>query len=371
MSEFRSDPISGRQVIIAPQRSARPPAGGTGGGKDLQGREGRDPGPAYVESCPFCAGNEQMTPPETMALGRSAAVRDGRGWKVRVVPNRYPAVERSAQGQLTAESSFPSGYGAHEVLIETPVHNRHPGNFPPRQMELVIEALYRRGEALSRDPGLRYLQFYRNHRREAGASMEHPHSQLVALPFVPALLRRELERSQDLYLSEGGCPFCRLEEEENRFGQRIVAQNEGCSAFIPAAARSPFETWILPRRHRASFLETTVYERAALAAILEEVLGIMARALGDAPYNYYLRTAPLRSPPLPYYHWHLELLPRVGVTAGFEMGSGVYINEIAPEEAARFIREKGKREHEAAPRKDLLYSCTAQPPACGEPGRGL
>ena len=339
MSQFRSEPITGRQVIIAPQRSQRP--GGGGSGERYQ--EGVS-GPAYVESCPFCAGNEQMTPPELLALGRSGEAPDSRGWQVRVVPNRYPAVKRGARNTPLPGCVSPSGYGAHEVLIETPVHNRHPGSLPPRQMERVLEALHRRTEALSRDRGLRYLQFYRNYRGEAGASMEHPHSQLVALPFVPVLLCRELKRSQELYLSEGGCPFCRLEKKESRAGQRIIARNDGYSAFIPAAARSPFETWVLPRSHQAAFLETSALERAGLAAILEEVLGLIARALGDPPYNYFLHTAPLRSSPLPYYHWHIELIPRLSIAAGFEMGSGVYINEIAPEEAARFIREKGRGE---------------------------
>ena len=338
MSEFRRDPISGRRVIIAPQRSVRP-AVGSGGG------ERRRPRPAYVKDCPFCAGNEQMTPPEVLALGRGGAAPDRAGWKVRVVPNLYPAVA-AAPGGASPGRARASGYGVHEVLIETPAHNRQPGNFPPQQMALVVEACYRRGQALAENPALRYIQFYRNYRREAGASLEHPHSQLIALPFVPSELRRELERSQQHYLAGGCCPFCLVLEQENRLARRIVLQNDSFSAFIPYAARSPFETWVLPRRHRASFLESSVPERVSLAAVLEELLRMLAQALGDPPYNYYLHTAPLRSAPLPYYHWHLELHPRFGIAAGFELGSGVFINEIAPEEAARFIREKGKTDHE-------------------------
>ena len=192
----------------------------------------------------------------------------------------------------------------------------------------------------------------RNYRREAGASIEHPHSQLLALPFVPVVVRRELERSQSAYLAEGACPFCQLLEEERRLAQRIIVQSDTYSAFIPFAARSPFETWILPRRHAASFLETSVPERADLAEILEELLRLMEHALGDPPY----------------YHWHIELLPKVSIVAGFEMGSGVFINITKPEEAARFIREKGRADYEQSWREDLLYPCAAQSSTGREPG---
>lgn len=359
MSEFRCDPITGRQVIIAPQRSRRPAAAGS------VSEGGRAGSSAYEKSCPFCAGNEAMTPPELLALGGSSEAGDGGSWRVRVVPNRFPAVERTPKG-TPAEGTVSGGYGAHEVLIEIPEHNRQPGDFPPGQMEWVIEALHRRGRALAGDPGLRYLQFFRNYRSEAGASLEHPHSQIIALPFIPPRLRRELERSRNLYRDEGICPFCRLLEEESVLAERTIAGNGGYSALIPYAACSPYEVWILPRRHEASFLDTKAQERAELASFLEEVLRALACSLDDPPYNYYLHTAPLRSPLLPHYHWHLEIHPRVGINAGFEMGSGVYINEIAPEEAARFIREKGRGDYDERRRKDLLYTGAAQSPAGGE-----
>lgn len=311
-------------------------AAATGGGISCR------TGPARVADCPFCPGNERMTPPELLALGRGGAGTDAAGWRVRVVPNKYPAVELEPEPGLPPSADTPApGYGAHEVLIEIPEHNCHPGCFPPGQMALVMEACYRRGRALAGFPGLRYLQLYRNHRREAGASLEHPHSQLIALPFVPEAVRRELERSQGRYLDEGICPFCRLLEEERGAAPRVVAGNGSYSAFIPYAPGSPFEIWILPCHHRSSFLETSPRERGELADFLEKVLRMTGRALGDPPYNYYLHTAPLRCPPLPYYHWHIELHPRVNIAAGFEMGTGVFINNIAPEEAARFIREKG------------------------------
>ncbi len=363
MSEIRRDPISGRQVIIATERSRRPAAfAGNCYGADCYAAV-----PAYVESCPFCAGNEQMTPPELFALGRSTAAPDTAGWRVRVVPNKYPAVELGEKAEPDTGGGLIPGYGAHEVLVEIPEHNRHPGSFPPRQMDLVIEGYYRRGRVLADYRHLRYLQIFRNHRREAGASIEHPHSQLIALPFVPSAVRQELERAHRAYLAEGACPFCRLLDEERQFARRVVVQNDACTAFIPFAARSPFETWVLPQRHEASFFETGASEREGLAEILEELLRLFTHAIGDIPYNYYLHTAPLRSSPLPHYHWHIELLPKVSIAAGFEMGSGVYINVTRPEEAARFLREKGRGDH-GSWRKDLLRTCSAQSPACRQPG---
>ncbi|HOA34835.1 MAG TPA: DUF4921 family protein [Bacillota bacterium] len=363
MSEIRRDPISGRLVIFATERSKRPAAfAGKGGGAN-----GRAAVPAYLEGCPFCAGNERMTPPELLALGRSTAEPDTAGWRVRVVPNKYPAVMLEEKGTPDFRGALSPGYGAHELLIEIPEHNLQPGSFPPRQMELVVEAYYRRGRALANYRRLRYLQIFRNHRREAGASIEHPHSQLIALPFVPPAVRLELESAHQAYLAEGICPFCRMLEEERQFDGRVILNCGAYTAFIPFAARSPFETWILPRRHEASFFETAASERAELAEFLEELFRLYAHVLGDTPYNYYLHTAPLRSLPLPHYHWHIELIPRVSIAAGFEMGSGVYINVTRPEEAARFLREKGRAEHESW-RKDLLYTGLAQSPACRQPG---
>ena len=362
MPEIRRDPISGQLVIIAAERSRRPEA--------LAGAVG--PGrcgslPSYVENCPFCAGNERMTPRELLALGRGTAAADAAGWRVRVVPNKYPAVVPQQERERDFRAASQPACGAHEVIIESPEHNRHPGSLPPRQMELVLEAYWRRERALAQKRCLRYVQIFRNYRREAGASIEHPHSQLIALPFVPPAVRLEMESAHRAYLEEGSCPFCRMLEETNACGERVVLNGGAYTALIPYAARSPFETWILPRRHEASFFETAAAGRAELALFLGKLFRMLARALGDYPYNYYLHTAPLRSAPLPHYHWHLELIPRAGVEGGFEMSSGIYINTMRPEEAAAYLREKGRSEDESW-REDLFHPGPAQSPACGQPG---
>jgi UDPglucose--hexose-1-phosphate uridylyltransferase len=331
-------------------------------------------------------------------------VPDTAGWRVRVVPNKYPALEPQAPPpehpgeQQLHRKSFEThlrqdfnqqhlhqhphqyqsyrpaptetlfrarpGYGVHEVLIETPEHNRHPGALSQEQMELVVRSYSLRCSALADDPNLRFIQLFRNHGREAGASIEHPHSQLIALPFVPAQVRLELERAHAYYLEHEDCPYCRLLAEERRGGARLIAENEFCSAYMPYASRYPFETLIVPRRHQSSFLEASEAELSGLAAIMGDVLGRLARALDDPSYNYYLHGAPLRLRELPHYHWHLELVPKLTTTAGFEMGSGVFINVTLPEEAARFLREKGGIENEAW-RKDLLCPGPAQSPTRG------
>lgn len=372
MPEFRQDFISGQWVIIATGRARRPEnyACKETGDTDC------DQLPRYVESCPFCAGNESQTPDEVMALGRAEGrPPDSEGWRTRVVPNKFPALHREPEriapdrkqtrgNDNNTLYNAMSGYGVHEVLVENPEHNRHPGNLAEDQMELVVESYYLSCTRLSRDHNLRFIQLFRNHGRAAGATIEHPHSQLVALPFVPVLVEHELRRAHDYYLSGEACSYCHLLEEERSGGSRIVAENGSFTAFMPFASRYPFETWILPRHHRSSFLDTTREERSALAGILGEVLRLLACGLGRPPYNYYLHSAPLRTGELPHYHWHLEIIPKLSIAAGFEMGTGVYINVTRPEEAAHFIREKRKTANETW-QKDLLCPGTAQSPARG------
>lgn len=372
MPEFRQDLISGQWVIIATDRAKRPETFACKGAKEID----RAALPAYKKNCPLCPGNEVMTPPEVLVLtGAAGAHRapGSAGWRVRVVRNKFPALEpeEKAEGK---PSAFPRpdeayravpGYGIHEVIVETPEHNRHPAVWAPEQMALVTEAYYQRLAALEEFPRLRYIQLFRNHGPEAGASIEHPHSQLLALPFVPERAGRELERAHRYYLEHERCPYCLLLEQEGRLNKRIVAENELFTAFMPYASRFPFETWLMPRLHQASFLEQGRAERAAFAALLGEILSRLARALDDPPYNYYLHSAPVRSSELPHFHWHLELVPKLTTAAGFEMGSDVFINTTLPEEAAAFIRDKGRLNNESW-KKDLLCNGSAQSSTSGQ-----
>ncbi len=354
MPEFRRDPISGRWVIIATGRAGRPgrPEGFTSIGDARRvvnsNRAGR---------CPFCPGNEAMTPPEVLALGRENHGPNMKGWAVRVVPNKFPAVElqqesrRSCRSQNANIAQARPGYGVHEVLIETPAHHCHPGALGQSQMRLVVEAYLRRYSDLTRDESLHFIQIFRNHGREAGASIEHPHSQLIALPFIPIKVQQEIEGAHRYYLQYGNCPYCRILETELGSGRRLIATNEAFVAYIPFAARLPFETWIVPRRHQSSFGEMLSPETDCLAEILNRVLNLFIRALDNPPYHYYLHGAPPRAVGLPHYHWHLELIPKLTTVAGFEMGSGVFINTTLPEKAAQYLCEVGEKNIE---RPDLL-----------------
>ena len=404
MPEFRRDFLSGDWVIIATGRARRP--------ETFARQDGVEPAsaalPARDPSCPFCPGNEAMTPAEVLALGRdpSKAAPDTPGWRVRVVANKYPALEpvagleekikeegagRPVAGDLAGHladrasgspgssagfaappppasllESLP-GMGRHEVLIESPLHNRQPADFSLEDLALVLEMYHRRCSALAADENWQYIQLFRNRGRAAGASIVHPHSQLIALPFVPDPVRRELERARRYYRATGSCPYCALLARERAAAARIVAENEYFTAFMPYASHFPFEMRLLPRRHQSSFLETSAVERRALAALLGEVLKGLAQALDDPPYNYYLRSAPLRSGPLPAYHWRLELIPRLATPGGFELSTGIYINVTLPEEAARFIREKGgTANHDRSREQSLFYPGLAQSPACGQ-----
>ncbi len=363
MPEFRQDLTSGQWVIIATDRAKRPE---TFAGKKAQPEARLEP-PSHKENCPFCMGNETMTPPEVMALGRDNGAPDTPGWRVRVVPNKFPAVEPKGAPeaeQRPGEAIFRdmSGYGVHEVLVETPEHNRHPGALDQEQMELVVESYYQRCLFMSRDRNLRFAQVFRNHGREAGASIEHPHSQLIALPIVPPVVKQELQRSYNYYLNTEGCPYCHALAEEMEYGNRLVADNRFFSAYVPYAARLPFEIWIIPKQHQSSFLEVNEQEIPGLASIMGTVLGRLSKALKDPPYNYYLHSAPLRAAGLPHYHWHIVIIPKLTTVAGFEMGSGVYINVTVPEQAAEYLREKGGKADDAWS-KNLFCSGRTQSPA--------
>ncbi len=341
MPEYRQDIITGRWVIMATERARRPETFSRYG-KQAEEKKKAEEVPEYLEECPFCTGNEALTPSEVVSW-RDKGQADTPGWQVRVVPNKYPAVEMRGRPEVNIrENIYPEmpGYGSHEVIIETPRHNCHPGFLSPGQMEQVVEAYLHRLKQLSANTVLKYVQVFRNHLREAGASVEHPHTQLLGLPFVPAALTRELDGSYQHYLREETCPYCLMLKEESRFGERMIFENENMAALMPYASRHPFETWVLPRRHRSSLNEISGGEKSDLAEAINQVLKLLSVGLDFPPYNMYLHTAPLRVQELPFYHWHLVILPRTTAPAGFEMGSEVFINTTVPEHAARFLREE-------------------------------
>lgn len=329
MPQLRKDPVLGRWVIISTERGKRPT-------DFAQAREEKKGG-----FCPFDYGNEDKTPPEVMAYRKEGTEPDTPGWDVRVVPNKFPALAIEGELDRAGEGMYDkmNGVGAHEVIIETPDHDADFADLPVEHVALVVKAGQQRMLDLQGDSRFRYIQLFRNRGNAAGASLEHPHSQLIALPILPKRLTEELAGSKKYYGYKERCVFCDIVAQEVWTKTRIVCENEDFIAVVPFAARFPFEVWILPRKHDPSFEVMEDSERMAYAAILKETLTRINVALGDPPYNSIIHTSPSGESDLPYYHWHMEIMPKLTKVAGFEWGSGFYINPTPPEDAARYLRE--------------------------------
>jgi len=328
--ELRKDAVTRRWVIIATERAARP--------SDFPVLP---PEPDTSATCPFCEGREAKTPPEIVAMRRSGGAADGPGWQVRVVPNKYPALRIEGSTEVTTNGMFETmgGVGAHEVIIETPRHLEHPGVMAPGQLASVLWMYRERYRDLDRDERFRYLLLFRNHGRSAGASLAHPHSQLIALPIVPKRATEELESAQAYFAREGRCVYCDILAQERSSQIRVVWENREFLAFAPFAAWCPFECWIVPKRHEASFGNLADEQIQLLADAMQQTLGRLFQCLTNPPYNYIIHTAPYDAKVGHFYHWHIEVIPRLTRVAGFEWGTGFYINPVPPEQAAAFLKE--------------------------------
>ena len=313
----------GRWVIIAPERAERPSA-------FLRPAPEHDTG-----VCPFCPGNESLTPPEVLSR------RSNGTWSLRVVPNRYPALRTEIQLSRSGVGMFDSmaGVGAHEVVIETSDHRSTLADQPVEQIASVLSAWQERMVDLSRDVRLKSLIAFKNHGGPAGATLFHAHSQLIALPFVPETLHAEVRAAARHFEDKERCIWCDIVAQETHEKERIVLESDAAVVLSPWAARSPFELWILPREHRSSFESATEQELRAVADSLRTVLRKIDVALEKPAFNLFLHTMPLREPHNDFYHWHLELKPVLTQQAGFEWATGCFINPTAPEEAASFLRQ--------------------------------
>jgi UDPglucose--hexose-1-phosphate uridylyltransferase len=341
MSELRKDLISGRWVIIATERSKRPddfrPAGGQ---------------PTIAEArgfCPFCEGNEGKTPPEIFALRTGGTSPDSPGWSVRVVPNKFPALNRGTTPPKHTRGIFEwmEGIGVHEVIIENPNHALELADLTAAHLRDVFRVFQLRIQAVEEDLHYQYVQLFKNKGKEAGASLSHPHSQLVATPIVPKRVKEEIYGAERLHRSFKECIFCRIIREEQAIGERLVYQNRHFAVITPFASRFPFEMAIYPLRHSPFFTSLRNEELESLAEAMTTVLNKLKKTLGDPPYNLVLHQAP--NPALSVkdwpdigriYHWHFEIFPILTKVAGFEWGTGFYINPVPPETAAGFLKKK-------------------------------
>lgn len=338
MSELRWDPLKLHWVIIATERGRRP--------RDFQS----EPQEKEVTNCPFCYGNEDKTPPEIFAI-RPTGPANSPGWKVRVIPNKYPVlrVEGDVKSRGYGVYDVMSGIGAHEVIIETPRHDQGLADLTPAEITDVLKAYRARYLDLRRDLRLRYMVLFKNHGVRAGATLAHSHSQLIAVPLMPPVAATELKICRDFFESKERCIFCDLIAFELETGSRIVREFPNFVTMTPYASCFPFELRLYPKRHSHDFALMDDGQLGELAVAMKDMLQRLKTVLKDPPYNFILHTAPPRQPRLGKpeywgsieydYHWHMELVPRLTQIAGFEWGTGFYINPTSPEDAAAFLRE--------------------------------
>jgi len=334
MSTLRKDPVSSGWVIIAEERAARP--------KDFIVEA---PPHTRSASCPFCGGRESSTPPEIMAFRKDGSPRDLIGWSVRTIPNKFAALHIEGDLDRRGEGIYDlmNGIGAHEVIVETPEHDGHMGYYTLEKMQEVIWMYILRYQDLFKDKRFRYIQIFRNYGSVAGASLEHPHSQLIALPITPRWVKEELYCALNYYRLKERCLFCDIVNQEIRDRQRVVFENDSFVSLEPFASKFPFETWLFPKEHNHDFSLTTQQEVADLAHALQRTLFAIANCLNDPPLNFIIHSAPrVAEYDLQFrditvemdYHWHIEIFPRLTRVAGFEWGTGFYINPMPPEKAA-------------------------------------
>ncbi|QEH38216.1 Galactose-1-phosphate uridylyltransferase [Aquisphaera giovannonii] len=330
MPELRKDPIVGRWVIIAHERAKRP--------DDFRSTPSASNEPKV---CPFCEGHEELTPPEILAYRDFGSRPNGPGWRLRVVPNRFPALK--IEGNLNKRGDgiydMMAGIGAHEVIIESPRHEISMATLPEDNIREVLWVYRDRLVDLKKDNRLVYGMLFKNVREGGGASLEHTHSQLIVTPIVPISVWEEMTGSLEFYNYRGRCIYCDMNQQELAVEKRVVLDSTHFTAFCPYASRFPFETWIVPKNHASHFENIPKPGVDDLGHVLHQVLNKLELALDNPSYNYIIHTAPFDQPELPHYHWHIEVIPRLTRIAGFEWGSGFYINPVPPEHAAAFLRE--------------------------------
>ncbi|MFB6291605.1 MAG: galactose-1-phosphate uridylyltransferase [Candidatus Bipolaricaulia bacterium] len=337
MVEIRKEVTKDEWSIIASTRSERP--------FDFS-QVTRESEEKNNSDCPFCPGNETATPPEIYAIRRGKEPGES-DWEVRVFSNKFPALDQDGTTAVIESDLFKSkgGFGYHEVVAETPKHIESLTELEVEKLELVIQTYIERTRALSEGPEIEYVSVFRNQGKKAGASLSHPHSQIMATSFVPKLLETEYREARHFFEKKGSCLYCRLLEAERKEEERIVSENDEFVAFIPFGARFPYETHIYPRNHGSNFAEQGAVETNLLASMLKRTLSALGEEFGGyIPYNYSIHTGPAGGSEdykdlTEAYHWHLEIIPRLTTPAGFERGSGNFINVVSPEQAARKLRK--------------------------------
>lgn len=331
MAQLRRNPINGQWVIIGGDNEPRNP----------QGFEKEIPVKDPKQTCPFCPGNESKTPPEILAVRPSASAANTEGWATRVVPNLFPALQIEGGLEKAGMGIYDrmNGVGAHEVIIEHPDHEKQLADFTDAEVEKVILTYRDRCLDLAKDKRFKYLLIFKNYGLSAGASLQHSHTQLIALPIVPKSVKEEIKGAQQYLEYRDRCVFCDIILQEKREGVRLVDENKTFISFCPFSPRFPFEMWILPKEHQGNFSTLRTEEVIHFARLVRSALVRIKKRLYDPSYNFMLHTTPLDESDTGAYHWHLEIIPKLTRVAGFEWGTGFYINPTPPEDATRWLKE--------------------------------
>jgi UDPglucose--hexose-1-phosphate uridylyltransferase len=328
MSEFRQNLATKEWVIIATDRAKRPH-------DHIIKDKAHLPVVERNPTCPFCPGNESMTPPATQIVGTE------KDWTVRVFPNKFAAVGGEGDTERSYDGPYRMmpGVGVHEVIAETPRHDLCIASMPPEHVRTLMRVYHESYRRAWQHPKVAHVILFKNHGLRAGTSIEHPHSQLVAVPLVPGTIRDRMVVAMRYYDDRGECPYCRMLEWELQERERVFIESEHFVTFVLFAAFSPFHTWIMPRRHKAGFDSATPAQLDDLAGVLQQTIRRLHHGLGNPDYNLVIRSYPDDLCGNPYLHWYVSVIPRVTTAAGFELGSGIYINGSVPEESAKFLRE--------------------------------
>ncbi|MEA2016698.1 MAG: galactose-1-phosphate uridylyltransferase [Actinomycetota bacterium] len=331
MSVIRQGPVTGDWTIFAEDRSGRP--------DDFKKAKEKKVLNDYESGCPFCRGNEHMTPKEILTVGSED------NWQIRVVPNKFPILEPAGKTGMDIKQSKAGPYletggtGSHEVIIESPKHNDTIWKLETGQVESIIRIYRERFIKLSESKSNRLIVIFRNHGNKAGTSLVHPHSQIVAVPFVPGLVKNRLYESERYFNDTGKCMYCEMIEYERRIKKRVIYENEGFIALAPYASAVPYNIWILPKKHQACFAEILENDIKSLASVLKTIIRKLYELLDDPDYNYIIDSAPIKQADSSFYHWYLKIFPRLTTRAGFEIGSGINVNTVLPEKCAVLFRE--------------------------------
>lgn len=330
MPQLRKDPITNRWVIVNVENPR--------GAESFE----NTPNVKSSKTCPFCPGNEHLTPPQIVSYNKKGSIKPDTSWQVRVIPNKFPAlrIEESTEKFAIGVYDKIGGFGAHEVIIETPDHSREMADLTGGEMEIILRAYRDRCLDLRKDARFKYILLFKNYGSLAGASLEHPHSQLIALPIIPSRVMEEVKGAQKHFEYTDRCIFCDMMDQNRAERKLTVLEDQGFIAFTPFVSRFPFETWVLPTSHQASFDAISDESIKALANVLRETLAKMKKSLNDPSFNLMLHTIPIHGKEFESFHWHIEIFPHLTQVAGFEWGTGFYVNPTPPELAAQTLRNE-------------------------------